>query len=75
MARGVAVAGNGDAENVRWEGVGTHALGPLDHDYRALVGEEFVEIDGVRGTRALVETVQVKMIELEPSAVRVHECE
>lgn len=75
LAGGVAVAGEGDAVDVRGEGVGAHAFGPLDDDDGAFVGEKFVEIDGVGGAGAFVETIEIDVVELKTSVVGIHEGE
>lgn len=74
-AGGVAVAGDGDAVDVCGKGIGAHAFGPLDDDDRTLVGEELVEIDGVCGARAFVETIEIEMVELQTTGVGIHESE
>ena len=75
VARGVAVAGDGDAPDVWGQGIVAHALGPLDHDDGAFVGQEFVEIDGVGRGGAFVEAVEVDVVELQASVVRIDERE
>ena len=75
VAGGVAVAGEGDLIDVRGEGVGAHAFGPLDDDDGAFVGEEFVQVDGVRGAGAFVESVEIEMVELKTPGVGIHESE
>ena len=72
---GVAVAGEFDTVDVGGERIGAHAFGPLDDDDGVLVGEEFVEVDGMGGARAFVQTIEIEMVELETSGVRVYECE
>ncbi len=74
-AGGVAVAGHGYVPDVGGEGVGAHSFGPLDHDDAFFVREEIVEVDGVGGTGAFVETIEIEMIELQASGVRVHQSE
>ena len=39
--------------------VAPHAFGPLDDDDGALVGQQFVELDGVRRGRTFGEAVEV----------------
>src|SRR5829696_7487399 len=69
VAWGVAVARKRDAPGGRGQGVAPHPLGPLDDEDSALVHQQFVQVNGVRRGRALAQTVEVHVVELEPPLV------
>ena len=73
--RRVAVAFYGDAPDVGRKGVVSHAFGPLDHEDRFFVTQQFIEVNGVRGAGAFVEAVEIDVVELQAAGVRVYECE
>jgi len=72
---GVAVAGNGDAPGVAGQRIGSHSFRPLDHNDRLFIRQQVVEVDRVCGARAFVETIEVQVIELHTSGVRIHQRE
>ena len=72
---GVAVTFDGYAPDVAREGIVAHALGPLDYDYGAFLGQQIVEVHGVGSAGPFVQTIEIDVIELQTSGMRVYECE
>ena len=72
---GVAVAFDGDAPDVAGQGIGAHSFCPLDHDDGQFVTQQIVEVDGVCGAGAFVETIKIDVVELQTSGVRVYKSE
>ena len=71
----VAVAFDGDAKDVAGKRIVSHAFGPLDYEDGFFVTQELVEVDGVGGAGAFVQTVEIDVIELQTSRVRIYQRE
>jgi hypothetical protein len=75
LSRLIAVACNPNTPDILGQRVGPHAFRPLDDYHSFFVGQQLVEIDGVRRAGAFVQTIKIDMVKLKPPGVRVYQRE
>src|SRR5262245_43346746 len=70
LSRCVSIARNGNSPYIIRQTVVAHTLGPLNDNYRSFVHQQIVEINGMGGTNAFVETIEIDVVQSQTPVVR-----
>src|SRR5215217_9587807 len=62
--RGVAVAFDCYSPDIARQGVVSHPFCPFDHYYSLFLSQQVVEVDGVRGAGAFIQTIEIDVVEM-----------
>src|SRR6185312_16558639 len=74
-ARLFAITDYRNAPNIFRQRIAPEPFGPLNDDHGPLVGQDFIQVNGMRCRRAPIQPIKIDVIEQQSSRVRINEGE